>query len=137
LNHVRRREVRNTYVPDFTMTVIPHAHNELLQVGADTGIPGMVVYVGWHIVLGFMVWRTWRRGNSFLRAVVAAAAGGLAAHAIFGLADAITLFDRFTFAYWTLVGVVVGAYVLVRDNPAAQSEKGGAARSVASESAFP
>lgn len=124
LNQFRRREVRETYVPDFAMTVIPHAHNELLQVGADTGIPGMVVYVAWHLTLALMVWRTWRRGDPFLRAVVVAAAGGLVAHAIFGMADAITLFDRFTIAYWLMVGVVAGAYVLACNQPA-QYEKAG------------
>jgi putative inorganic carbon (HCO3(-)) transporter len=122
LNQFRRREVRDTYVPDFVMTVIPHAHNELLQVGADTGIPGMIVYVGWHIGLAVMAWRTWRRGDPFLRAVVAAAAGGLVAHAIFGLGDAITLFDRFTFAYWLLVGLVCGVYVLTGKKSAPSRE---------------
>ncbi|MFN8448192.1 MAG: hypothetical protein U0521_06290 [Anaerolineae bacterium] len=39
---------------------------------------------------------------------------GLLAHAIFGLADAITLFDRFTWAYWLMVGLVCSAYVLSR-----------------------
>ncbi len=129
LNQFRRREVRDTYVPNFAMTVIPHAHDELLQVGTDLGILGMLVYVAWHLALAYMVWQTWRKGDRFLKAVVASAAGGLVAHAIFGLADAITLFDRFTFAYWLLVGLVGGAYVLARRLPAPEAQVASAARS--------
>jgi O-antigen ligase len=112
LNQFRRREVRSEFVPDFAMVIIPHAHNELLQVGADLGIPGMIVYIGWHLTLAVMVWKAWRNGDLLVKTLAVSAAGGLAAHAIFGLADAITLFDRFTFAYWLLVGLAGSAYIL-------------------------
>lgn len=115
LNQFRAQRVRAVYpVPDFAMTVVPHAHNELLQVGTDTGIPGIILYVVWHVVLVGMVWRTWHDGDPLLKVVAVSAAAGLLAHAIFGLADAITLFDRFTWAYWLLVGLAGGAYVLSR-----------------------
>jgi O-antigen ligase len=115
LNQFRSRKVRADYpIPDFAMTVVPHAHNELLQVGADTGIPGMILYVVWHAALAVMIWRTWRDGDPLVKVVALSAAAGLLAHAIFGLADAITLFDRFTWAYWLLVGLASGAYALTR-----------------------
>ncbi|MBI1257216.1 MAG: hypothetical protein GC204_07070 [Chloroflexi bacterium] len=118
LNEFRSRTVRAQYpVPNFAMTVVPHAHNELLQVGTDVGIPGMILYIGWHIALAWMVWRAWRKGDLLLRVVAVSAAAGLIAHAIFGLGDAITMYDRFAFAYWLFVGMVGGAYVLACQPP--------------------
>lgn len=113
LNMFRYRSVRDQYpAPGYAASVLPHAHNEILQVGSDVGIPGMILFIGWHITLVLVVWRTWRAGDTFLRAVCISAAAGLLAHSIFGLADAITLFDRFIFAYWLLVALVGGGYVL-------------------------
>jgi O-antigen ligase len=113
LNKYRGREVRIDYpVPNFSMNVVPHAHNEVLQIGTDAGIPGILLYIGWHATLGWMLLRAWQRGDPFLKAAAASVAAGLAAHAFFGLADAITLFDRFIWAYWLLVGLGGGIYVL-------------------------
>ena len=119
LNQFRRREVRNMYVPKYNLVFIPHAHNELLQIGTDTGIPGMLLYLAWNLTLVWMIWRTWRKGDPFLKAVGLSAGAGLAAHAFFGLGDAITLFDRFAFVYWLFVGLVGSAYVLACRSPAA------------------
>ncbi|MCC6801573.1 MAG: O-antigen ligase family protein [Anaerolineae bacterium] len=122
INQFRARQVREDYpVPDFAMNVVPHAHNELLQVGADTGIPGMILFVGWHIVLGVIIWRAWRDGDPLVRVVALSAGAGLLAHTVFGAADAITLFDRFTWAYWLLVGLAGGAYALSRQGKTASA----------------
>lgn len=119
LNMFRYRQVREQYpAPGYAASVLPHAHNEILQVGSDVGILGMILFIGWHVVLVVMIWRTWRAGDSFLRAVCISAGAGLLAHSIFGLADAITLFDRFIFAYWLLVALVGGSYVLACRKPA-------------------
>ena len=122
LNQFRSRQVRAKYpVPDFAMSVVPHAHNELLQVGTDVGIPGMILYVAWHIALAWMVWRAWRQGDPFVKAIAASAAAGLIAHAVFGLGDAITMYDRFAFAYWLFVGMAGSAYVLACRQPQRES----------------
>ena len=114
LNMFRANIVRAQYpAPAYGASVLPHAHDELLQVGSDTGIPGLILYVLWHAVLIIMLLRIWRTNDSFARAAAFAAGAGLAAHAFFGLADAITLFDRFIFAYWLLVGIVAGCYLRV------------------------
>ncbi len=113
LNEFRSRLIRAKYpVPDFAMSVVPHAHNELLQVGTDAGIPGIILYIGWHIALAWMVWQAWRKGDPLVKAAAAAAAAGLIAHAVFGLGDAITMYDRFAFAYWLFIGLAGGAYGL-------------------------
>lgn len=122
-NQYRSREVRVKYpVPGFGTRVVPHAHNEVLQVGTDLGIPGMILFVAWNATLGVMVWQTWRKGDPFVKAVGVSAGAGLLAHTIFGVADAITLYDRFVFAYWLMVGLVGGAYVLAVKSPVPAAE---------------
>ncbi len=117
-NMYRSRQVREDYpVPGYGDQIVPHAHNELLQMGTDLGIPGMILYVAWNGVLVVMIWRTWQKGTPFVRAVAVSAGAGLLAHGIFGTADAITLYDRFIFAYWLLVGLASGAYVLAQRFP--------------------
>ncbi len=115
LNQFRSRAVRAHYpVTGFYMSVVPHAHDELLQIATDMGIPGLILFVTLNGVLAWMLYKSWRWGDLWLKAVSAAAAAALGAHFFFGLADAITLFDRFAFAYWLFVGIGCAAYVLAR-----------------------
>ncbi|MBK8034025.1 MAG: O-antigen ligase family protein [Chloroflexi bacterium] len=89
----------------------PHAHNELLHVTLDMGLPGLLAYVSLHVALAWCLWQVWRGGDVRLRGVAVAVAGGLLAHAIFGLADAVTLADRWIWAFWWLVGLGAAVYV--------------------------
>ena len=47
------------------------------------------------------------------RAVAVAVAAGLLAHMVYGMGDAITLWDRFAFGYWWMIGLAAAQYVLV------------------------
>ena len=41
-----------------------HAHNDLLNVGVSTGLPGMLIYLGlWVVVLAYF-WSAWRQLRS-------------------------------------------------------------------------
>jgi hypothetical protein len=89
----------------------PHAHNEWLQMGADLGIGGLLLYIGWQVSVLYMAWVGWRRGDSLARLVAVAALAGLLAHAVYGLGDAVTIWDRFQFVLWWLVGLTSAQYV--------------------------
>ncbi|MBL8130581.1 MAG: O-antigen ligase family protein [Anaerolineae bacterium] len=116
INQFRARPVRDQYpVPGYEQQVLPHAHNILLQTGSDLGLPGMLVYVGWNAALALMLWRTWKRGGGWARTGAVGAAAGLLAHFAFDSGDAITLFDRFIFSYWLLVGFAAALYIGVRE----------------------
>lgn len=116
LNQFRARPVRELYpAPSYGTKVLPHAHNEVLQVGSDMGIPGMIVFIGWHVVIARMLLLAWRRGDAFARAVAASTAAALAAHAFFGLADAIALWDRYAFLFWWMIGIGAAQHRLVAD----------------------
>ncbi len=120
MNKYRLRDVRKLYpVERYEDRVLPHAHNELLQIGADMGVPGMLLYIGLHGVGLWMLVRLWRVSpqRSEARMMAVTLAGCFIAHAVFGLADAITLWDRFIFVFWWLVGMVGAQYVVTVKMP--------------------
>ncbi len=91
---------------------VPHAHNEWIQVGTDLGLPGLAIYVAWHLSIGYMLFQGWRRGGANQRTIVVAVGGGLLAHAVYGLGDAITLWDRFIYVYYWMLGLAGAQYIL-------------------------
>lgn len=88
----------------------PHAHNELLQVGTDFGVIGIVMYIGWFVSIGSLLWFVYQHGDNLQYSLAIGVAAGLLSHAIFGLFDAITLWDRFFFLQWWLFGLAGATY---------------------------
>ena len=104
MNQYRARPVRALYpVPGYETKVLPHAHNEWVQIGADLGVPGVLTLTSLYVIGAWRLIRAARRGYPIAWGIGA----GLLAHAIFGLGDAITLFDRFIFLFWWLIGLTL------------------------------
>lgn len=93
-------------------TTPPHAHNEWLQIGADLGILGFLMFVTMQAVVLWMLWTGWRSKHPYGQIIAVAVFGGLAAHSVYGVGDAITLWDRFSFILWWLVGLAGAQYVV-------------------------
>lgn len=112
INKFRADDFRARYpVPGYPERNPPHAHNELLHVALDMGVPGLAAYVGLHIAFGLCLFGVWQRERDpRWRAAVLALAGAVIAHAIFGLADAITLADRWIWAFWWMIGLGAALY---------------------------
>jgi len=93
--------------------LVPHAHNNLLQVGVDLGMPGLVAYVGLLVVFALCAWRIDRlaRSRSF-RLLAAGIFAGVLAHQVYGLTDAITLGAKPGFLLWMLLGLMAALYRL-------------------------
>ncbi len=98
----------------FTRRTLPHAHNEFLQAGADFGVPGLLMFAGWYAAALWMVWVCWRRGNYALRIAAVSTGAGLLAHLAYGMGDAITLWDRFAFLFWMMLGLVSALWIVLR-----------------------
>lgn len=125
MNMFRTAPVRERYpVPIFAERILPHAHNELLQIGTDLGIPGMIVFAALYAAAAGMVWRVMRGSSagSPQYAAALAAGGALAAHAFFGIGDAIALWDRFAFLFWWMLGLTAAVYLSAQASPLATNE---------------
>jgi O-antigen ligase len=115
LNMFRDGRVRALYpVPGYETQVLPHAHNEWLQLAADLGLPGVLTFGAWHAILAALCWRMIRAGDSMTRGIAIAGGAGIASHAVFGLGDAIPLWDRFAFIQYVATGLILAQYAVFR-----------------------
>ena len=111
LSMFRDQRVREKYpIPSMKDRILPHAHNEYLQILSDMGFPGLIVFLAKYVIAFGMLFRAWCIGNDETRIVSVAVAAGLMAHAIYGLADAIPLWDRFAFIFWMMLGMAGAVY---------------------------
>jgi putative inorganic carbon (HCO3(-)) transporter len=96
-----------TFLSDPSVDVA-HAHNQLLQVALDLGLPGLVGYVAlWMGSLGAAVICIRNRQNEAVRVLGSALACGLMAHFFFGIADAVALGAKAGIFYWLTLGLLV------------------------------
>jgi O-antigen ligase len=103
--------------PGFNRQAAVHAHNELLHIGTDLGVPGMIVLVALYAMAGYMLWVVYRTHEPELQGDVVAITAGLVAHLIYGLADAIPLWDRFAYLFWLMLALCAMLYTHVRLEP--------------------
>ena len=115
---------------------IAHAHNEFLQAALDLGIPGLIAFLALYIGAFWMLREIWQSANrasltvdsqlpalmldtslvrpvaspSTLRALAVGFGGGLFAHMVYGLTDAVALGAKPGILFWMLLGLIVGLY---------------------------
>ncbi len=117
MNMYRDNQVRARYpVPSYEDSgrILPHAHNEFLQIGTDLGYPGMSWFVVLHGMAALMAWRCVRQPDQASRVLAVAVVAALLAHGIYGTGDAVTLWDRFIFVFWWVLGLLGAQYTLMR-----------------------
>jgi putative inorganic carbon (HCO3(-)) transporter len=127
------RYVVNTLYPLFSVGPdydLGHAHNEFFQAALDLGIPGLIAFIGIYISSFWMLISTWSRAGMMekkaspadrhaillTKTLVLGLGGGLAAHLIYGLTDAIALGAKPGLLYWMLLGLIVGLFYHSRRN---------------------
>ena len=109
--------VSHTRFPYFSLAAdfpVTHAHNNLLQVGVDLGLPGLVCYLAVLGLFGWMAWSMYCRGEGLIRGVAAGSLSGMLAHQVFGLTDAVALGAKPGVFLWIMIGLVCGAFVNLR-----------------------
>jgi putative inorganic carbon (HCO3(-)) transporter len=97
-----------------------HAHNEFLQAALDLGIPGLAAFITLHAGAFAMLVGLARRSRNFpttdeatgipLNILLIGLGGGLVAHLIFGMADAVTLGAKPGVLFWMLLGLIASLY---------------------------
>ncbi len=86
--------------------VVFHAHNTLLSVAVEVGLPGMVLYVALLGGFGAMAWKTMAYTRTLNRLLGFGLAGGLFAFVVFGLLDAFTLGRNLEVIFWIFLGLM-------------------------------
>lgn len=116
------REVVRVLYPLFTVPAgidLAHAHNHLLQVALDVGLPGLVAYLAIWMISAGLLWeaarKLVRRGQAHRSSysLVAGLAGSLVAGWTFGIFDAIALGSRPSFLWWMLIGLTGSVHYAV------------------------
>lgn len=105
---IRTPQYQIAYFEEINFTA-PHTHNEWLQIAVDLGIPGVMWFVLLHAVLAGYVWQISSKRQKEYVWIVGIVAAWLA-HTIYGLGDAVTLWDRFAFIFWWVIAWLVAAY---------------------------
>jgi putative inorganic carbon (HCO3(-)) transporter len=115
-------KVVNTLYPLFLVRADPetiHAHNLLLQVAVDLGIPGLIAFTS---VLLLTFWSAWDSADSCvdsghlpLAPVAWAGLASLVGMLVHGMVDAATwILGRGAFVPWLVVGTVISLELFVR-----------------------
>lgn len=84
----------------------PHAHNLLLQVAVDLGLPGLIAFLALLVLTGAMLWCTLRERTSLAGLAVGLLAGFLSA-GLHGLLDAPTWGNTAAFLPWAAAALAV------------------------------
>jgi putative inorganic carbon (HCO3(-)) transporter len=93
---------------------IGHAHNLWLQAALDLGVPGLVAYLGLWLGAAAMLVGAWRAAGQSAglhsaalgRPVAVGLGGGLLAHLVFGLTDAVALGAKPGLVWWLMLGLI-------------------------------
>ena len=87
------------------------AHNTLLSVAIDLGIPGLVLYSSLLSAFIAMVINTYKYGRSINRVLLSGLTCGFFAHHIFGLMDAYTLGAKMSIIQWIFLGLITAIFI--------------------------
>ncbi len=89
----------------------PHAHNALLQMGADLGVIGWALFIGWYGVVAGMAIYTIQNGNLKFTIMTITVTASILGYMGYGIGDTITLWDRFAFIHWWYIGLMTATYI--------------------------
>lgn len=90
---------------------VAHAHNHLLQVALDLGIPGLIAYLAIWFGAASLLTRTYRvASNTWLRWIAGGTAAGMIAYFAFGTVDAIALGAKVGIFFWIALALIVSMH---------------------------
>jgi putative inorganic carbon (HCO3(-)) transporter len=118
------RQVANAMYPFFLAgpdADIPHAHNLLLQVAVDQGLPGLIMWLALLLLVICGAWSVYRRGQRAGDRWLAALGAGLlcsqAALLVHGLLDATLWGTRPAVLLWAVWGLAMAAWNRTAPSP--------------------
>lgn len=103
------------YPPTFPIERYPHAHNLLLQVAVDLGLPGLTIYCALLINVIAMLFVILRKAphQTYIYSLAIGTAGSLTAMIIHGMVDAVMWGTRLSFLPWALFALITQMFLQV------------------------
>ncbi len=95
-----------------------HFHNQLLQTGAELGIPALVAYLALIGGAGFLCRRVWKRSSrGWMRLSALGLGCGQCAFFFFGLMDAVPLGSKVGIFFWISLALIAGLHNRLTADP--------------------
>jgi len=92
-----------------TSTPFAHAHNVLLQVAYDMGVPGLVAYLATVVVAVRQCLATMCCSRGMRRSIAIGSLGALVAYHVYGMVDVVALGAKPGVLWWCLLALIVAA----------------------------
>jgi len=95
----------------FSNPKVYHAHNMILTLAVDLGLPALVLYSALITSFVVMVIKTAQKAKPEVKALLIGMASGLLAHQVFGIMDAYMLGTKLGAIMWIFYGITAALYL--------------------------
>lgn len=103
------------YLPEIKYDV-SHAHNKLVHIAVELGIPAAAAYLALLILVGVMVSRSWKSpGPGWAKLAVLGLGCGMLAHAIYEITDVIPFGAKVGIFPWLSLALIAALYRFLED----------------------
>ena len=96
--------------PEYSSTLF-HAHNTLLSVALEMGLPALILYVALLTSFTLMAKRAWKHARTINRVLMMGLVCGMLAHQIFGIMDAYTMGKSLGVIMWIYYAIMSALFV--------------------------
>lgn len=96
--------------PEYSSTLF-HAHNTLLSVAIEMGLPTLILYVSLLTSFGVMTRRAWKHARSINRVLIMGLVCGMLSHQVFGVMDAFTLGKNLGVTMWIYYAILAALFI--------------------------
>jgi putative inorganic carbon (hco3(-)) transporter len=108
MNFAEVEKLLYSYSRENPIALIPHAHNQLLDVVCAIGVPGLISYTAL-LTVTLCMFLDILQSNELdreLRLWTLGVGGGFIAHLVYGFADVIALGEKAGFLFWSSLGLI-------------------------------
>lgn len=91
--------------------VLFHAHNTLLSVSIEMGIPALILYVALLSTFFIMARYAWKHARTINRVLIMGLVCGMLSHQVFGIMDAFTLGKTLGVTMWIYYAILAALFI--------------------------
>ena len=96
--------------PEYSSNLF-HAHNTLLSVALEAGLPVLILYVSLLTSFGLMARHAWKHARTINRVLIMGLVCGMLSHQVFGIMDAFTLGKNLGVTMWIYFAILAALFI--------------------------